>query len=243
MFQKKAVEQDKKAKGSRSVHKEKKGGDIKAKLISVLKVVVIPALFAGIVVCGLYLSMQNKLEAQSLKGQVLVMKESVAANTYVKADEADKYFEVVSVEKIAIPETAYTTISDLPKEGFYVENAMTKMQMVLKDDIVSKDEVMDKYKAGYEVTSFAAESFDDSVNGSLRKGDIVDVYAKDPATEMLTLMAENVYVSEVYDTAGKKITEDDEVATSFTVWVTPEEVDSINTAVVYGGIQMYLKTE
>ena len=30
MFQKKAVEQDKKAKGSRSVHKEKKGGDVKA---------------------------------------------------------------------------------------------------------------------------------------------------------------------------------------------------------------------
>ncbi len=47
-----------------------------------------------------------------------------------KADEADKYFEVVSVEKIAIPETAYTTISDLPKEDFYVEKAMTKMQMV-----------------------------------------------------------------------------------------------------------------
>ena len=75
------------------------------------------------------------------------------------------------------------------------------------------------------------------------EGDIVDVYAVDPATEMLTLMAENVYVSEVYDNAGKKITEDDGVATSFTVWVTPEEVESINTAVVYGGIQMYLKTE
>ena len=31
--------------------------------------------------------------------------------------------------------------------------------------------------------------------------------------------------------------------TSFTVWVTPEEVENINTAVVYGGIHMYLKTE
>ena len=59
----------------------------------------------------------------------------------------------------------------------------------------------------------------------------------------ITLMAENVYASEVYDNAGKKITEDDGVATSFTVWVTPEEVESINTAVVYGGIQMYLKNE
>ena len=233
MFQKKAVVNAKDEK--KTVTKKKKSGNVKAKLISVLKVVVLPALFAGVVVCGLYLSMQNKLEAESLK--------NVAANTYVKAEDMDKYFETVAVEKTAIPTSAYSTISDLPKDGFYIDRAMTKSQMILQTDILTKDLVMDKYKAGYEITSFAAESFDDSVNGSLRKGDIVDVYAVDPATEMLTLMAENVYVSEVYDNAGKKITEDDGVATSFTVWVTPEEVESINTAVVYGGIQMYLKTE
>lgn len=39
------------------------------------------------------------------------------------------------------------------------------------------------------------------------------------------------------------ITELDGVATSFTVWVTPEEVENINLAVVYGGVQMYLKME
>ena len=115
--------------------------------------------------------------------------------------------------------------------------------MVMKDDLVSQDLVMDKYKGGYEVTSFAAESFYYSVNGSLRKGDIVDVYALDPATEMLVLMAQDVYVSEVYDNAGNKITEADQVATSFTVWVTPDEVESVNTAIVYGGIQVYQKTE
>ena len=91
MFQKKAAVNAKDEK--KTVTKKKKSGNVKAKLISVLKVVVLPALFAGIVVCGLYLSMQNKLEAESLKGQVLVMKENVAANTYVKAEDMDKYFE------------------------------------------------------------------------------------------------------------------------------------------------------
>ncbi|BCJ97582.1 hypothetical protein [Anaerocolumna chitinilytica] len=124
-----------------------------------------------------------------------------------------------------------------------MENTMGKSQMVLKDDIAKQDEVMDKYKGGYEVTSFAAESFDGGVNGSLRRGDIVNVYALDPATELLTLMAENVYVAEVYDNAGKKVGEPKEIETSFTVYVTPEEVENINLAVVYGGIQMYLKTE
>lgn len=78
---------------------------------------------------------------------------------------------------------------------------------------------------------------------SLRHGDVVDIYAVDPATETLVLMAENVYVDEVYDNSGNKITDDEGVSTSFTIWVTPEEVESINTVVVYGGIQMYLKTE
>ena len=81
------------------------------------------------------------------------------------------------------------------------------------------------------------------VNGSLRKGDIVDVYALNPHTELLELFAENVYVSEVYDNAGNRITEPNGVVTSFTVWVTPEKVENINLAVVYGGVQMYLKTE
>ena len=172
MFQKKAAVNAKDEK--KTVTKKKKSGNIKAKLISVLKVVVLPALFAGIVVCGLYLSMQNKLEAESLKGQVLVMKENVAANIYVKAEDMDKYFETVAVEKTAIPTSAYSTISDLPKDGFYIDRAMTKSQMVLQTDILTKNLVMDKYKAGYEITSFAAESFDDSVNGSLRKGDMRD---------------------------------------------------------------------
>ena len=90
-------------------------------------------------------------------------------------------------------------MDELPKDGFYIENAMTKTQMVMKDDIAENDLVMDKYKNGYE--------------------------------------------SEVYDNAGNRITEPDGVATSFTVWVTPEEVKSVNLAVVYGGVQIYLKTK
>ena len=249
MFEKKMSDEERKklereAKKSVKASKKKgEGSSARDKLISICKVVVLPLIFAGIIVCAIYLAMENKLEAESLKGQVLVMKQDVEANTYVDADDMDEYFEVTSVELTVIPESAYQSLSDLPEDGFYIENDMTTAQMVMEDDIADKDEVMDKYLSGYEVTSFPAESFDGGVNGSLRKGDIVDVYALNPDTEMLELFAENVYVSEVYDSAGNKITEPDGVATSFTVWVTPEEVDQVNLAVVYGGVQIYLKTE
>lgn len=218
----------------------KKSG--KERVMLVVKTVAIPLVLAATLVVALYLAMQTKFEADSLKESVLVMKEQVSANTKVTKADADKYFSQVAVELTAIPSTAYKSLNDLP-ESFYIKDSMAKNQMVVKSNIATADPVMDKYRSGYEVTSFAAQSYDFSVNGSLRHGDIVDVYAVNPATETLQLMAENVYVDQVYDNSGNKINDDEGVATSFTVWVTPEEVEQINTAVVYGGIQMYLKTE
>lgn len=251
MFEKKVNDVEKKRmdkeakKEARAVKKGKSGSNHKigAKVLSIVKVLLIPALFAGIVSMVIYMAMENRVAEAQLKTQVVVMKESVTQNTLITADKVDSYFEVMLVELAAVPEATYRSIKDLPKDGFYVENTMQKSQMVLKDDIAKEDEVMDKYKDGYNVTSFAVESFDGGVNGSIRQGNIVNVYARDPATELLTLMAENVYVAEVYDSSGKKVSEPEEIGTSFTVYVTPEEVQNINLAVVYGGIQMYLLTE
>lgn len=246
MFEKKTTEEQKKQmvkENKKAARQAKKGKGGESKALSVLKTLVIPAVFATIVVCVLYVTVQNKAAQEELKTSVVCMKENVKANTYVKADEIDKYFTTTSIELTAVPKTAVNSLSELSKDGFYIKGAMSKSQMVLSDNLANKDEIMDKYLNGYVVTSFATESFDGGVNGSLRKGDIVSVYAVDPATEMLVLMADNVYIANVYDCSGNKISEDSEIATSFTVYVTESEVEQINKAVVYGGIQMYLKTE
>ena len=245
MFEKKITEEQKKqmVKESKKANKQTKKGKGESKALSVVKTLVIPAVFAAIIVCVLYVAVQNRAAQEELKTPVVCMKENVKANTYVKADEIERYFTTTSVELTAVPKTAVKSLNELGKDGFYIKDSMSSSQMVLSDNLADTDEVMDKYLSGYEVTSFAAESFDGGVNGSLRKGDIVSVYAIDPATEMLVLMADNVYIANVYDSSGNKISEDSEIATSFTVYVTESEVEQINKAVVYGGIQMYLKTE
>ena len=171
------------------------------------------------------------------------MVKDVPANTIVTTDTLDAYFKVVSVEMVAVPDNAYKSLSELPKNGFYIENAMRKSQMVLKDDIATSDAVLDKYKEGYEITSFKASEFAKAVNGSLRRGDIVDIYAVDEATDTLILLVEDVYIYEVYDVSGNKVTSKDEIATSFTVYVTENEVENLNKAICFGGIQMYLTTD
>ena len=245
MFEKKITDEQKKQmdKRTKKEQQDKKKSRKDSGGLSIVKTLVLPLLFAGIVVCGIYLAMEQKAAREDLKTTVVCMKENVAKNTFVKADEIDKYFTTTKVELAAVPSTAYKSLSELSQEGFYIEDAMVKSQMVCKDSIADEDAVLDKYKDGYEITSFNAQEFADGVNGALRKGDIVDVYALDPAIKELVLMASDVYVADVYDNAGKKITEPEEIATSFTVYVTDEEVAQINTAVSYGGIQLYLKAE
>ena len=246
MFEKKITDDQKKqvvkeAKKADKQEKRGKGGESKA--LSVVKTLVIPALIAAIVVCAIYVLIEKNTAQEELKTTVVCMKEDVKANTYVKAEEIDKYFTTTSVEMTAVPVTAIKSVGELEKDGFYIKRSMPKAQMVLSDDLAVKDEVMDKYRNGYEITSLKAESFVGGVNGSLRKGDIVDVYAVDQATEMLVLMVENVYIEEVYDSSGNKVIEDSGIGTAFTVYVTEGEVERINMAICYGGVQMYLKIE
>lgn len=251
MFEKKVTDAEKKrlekeakkAEKARRKEEAAKSGSGKEKALSIVKTLAVPTIIAAIIVCVIYVVVDSKASADELKTEVLCMVKDVPANTIVTADNVKDYFTVVSVDMAAVPDNAYKQLSDLPKDGFYIENAMSKSQMVFKDDIATVDAILDKYKDGYEITSFKAPDFTRGVNGCIRKGDIVDVYAVDPTTDMLILLAENVYVYEVYDSSGNKVTSKDEIATSFTVYVTEAEVENLNLAVCYGGIQMYLKTE
>ena len=240
MFEKKITDEEKKRlekeakKAAREEKRRAKGDNAsgKDKALSIVKTLAIPTIIAAILVCVIYVAIDSKASAEELKTKVVCMTKDVPVNTFVSADDIHKYFEEISVEMAAVPESA-----------FYIENTMSKSQMVLKDDIATEDAILDKYKDSYEITSFGAAAFTGSVNGSLRRGDIVDIYAVDPATDMLVLMVENVYIYEAYDNTGNKVTSKDETATAFTVYVTPDEVESLNTAICYGGIQMYLITE
>lgn len=251
MFEKKVTDAEKKrlekeakkAEKARRKEEAAKSGSGKEKALSVVKTLAVPTIIAAIIVCVIYVVVDSKASADELKTEVVCMVKDVPANTIVTADNVKDYFTTVSVEMVAVPDNAYKQLSDLPKDGFYIENAMSKSQMVLKDDIATVDAILDKYKDGYEITSFKAPDFTRGVNGCIRKGDIVDVYAVDPTTDMMILLAEDVYVYEVYDSSGNKVTSKDEIATSFTVYVTEAEVENLNLAVCYGGIQMYLKTE
>lgn len=243
MFEKKISDEDVKqierdAKKSKKA-KKREGNKKETRTAMSLKTVVIPFVLAAIVVCMIYILVQHKEDVKILKTTVVTSIGKIPANTYVEADDIDKYFSETIIDSTIVSDNTYRTLSELPTDGFYVESAMVGKQQVYCDDIAKSDEVMDKYIDGTTTTSIAVNAFDNSVSGTVRKGDIVDIFAVDPATDVLTLMAENVYVKAAYNSSGEKITEDG-VATAFTILVAPNEREAVNSAIAYGGIQLYL---
>lgn len=245
MFEKKMTEEEKKllqkeAKKAKKAEK-KNESELAVKAKKVAKIVALPLILASIMVCFLYIVVRNNTLAENLKTDVVVATKNIVENTKISADEIDDYFEVIRVDADAVVNVYASSLSDLPADGFYVKTDIVKGQMLHKKDIEESDFVMDKYKEDAVITSLKVSEFSNSVCGSLRYGDIVDVYAVDPATDELVFVVGDVYILAAYNNSGEKLNTSEGVAVAFTILATPEEVVDLNRAIAWEGIQLYLK--
>ena len=185
--------------------------------------------------------MDKMTERETLLKNVVVASQDIRVNAYITPDEVDQYFTVIQVDGNAVAENAYTSLKDLKTKGFYTNIPIGSGQILYSGNIKPTDARLDKYKSGYEITSIAVSNFDKGVNGKLREGAIIDVYAVDPATDELTLYVEDVYVAGAFDSSGNELTTEEGVAQSFTVYVKAAEIENMNRAINYGEIHIYQK--
>ena len=235
MFEKKVNTKEAPKQAKKGVKKEKNPG----KSTSILKIVLIPLLITAVLVAAIYLVMDKMTERETLLKNVVVASQDIRVNAYITPDEVDQYFTVIQVDGTAVSESAYTSLKDLQAKGFYTNIPIGSGQILYSGNIKPTDERLDKYKSGYEITSIAVSNFDKGVNGKLREGAIIDVYAVDPATDELTLYVEDVYVAAAYDSSGTELTTEEGVAQSFTVYVKAAEIENMNKAINYGEIHIY----
>ena len=233
MFEKKVNVKETPKQGKKE-KKEKK----QVKAPGVVKIVLVPLLITAILVAAIYLVMDKMTERETLLKNVVVASQDIRVNAYITPDEVDQYFDVIQVDGNAVAENAYTSLKDLKEKGFYTN---IPGQILYSGNIKPTDARLDKYKSGYEITSIAVSNFDKGVNGKLREGAIIDVYAVDPATDELTLYVEDVYVAGAFDSSGNELTTEEGVAQSFTVYVKAAEIENMNRAINYGEIHIYQK--
>lgn len=202
---------------------------------------VIPFILSICLIIGLYVLIGSKTERSVVTIPIMYAVTDLDKNTYIAAEDYQKYFKVCDTDASLIPKTAIQSASVLPEKGVYVQHAVVANQMMLVTDLSDTDLVMGKYTDDVFKTSIACTTFKSSVSGRVRHGDIINIFAKDPVTKELVLFAKNVYVESAYDANGKECTLKDDVAVSFNVWAAnEEEVQGINYAVTCGDIQIYV---
>lgn len=245
MFEKKMTEEEKKIlhKKAKKAKKDDKRNESEwvSKIKKAARVVVLPFVLASIMVCVLYIVVRNNTLAENLKKDVVVATKDIVENTKISAGDIDDYFKVTRVDADAVVSVYVSSVSELPKDGFYVKENIVKGQMLHKDDIEESDFVMDKYNENAVITSLKVSEFSNSVCGLLRAGDIVDVYAIDPSTGELAFVVGDVYIDGAYNNSGELLESSEGTAVAFTVLATPEEVTALNRAIAWEGIQLYLK--
>lgn len=234
MFEKKVIKE--------TENKVKSASKGKAKVkdsFSIVKMILIPFLVTIILVAGLFLVVRKLGQRDVLLKNVVMASADIREGVYITQEEVDSYFKEVKVDGSAVSENAYESLEDLKKKGFYTGIPLKSGQIMYEGSIKVSDKRLDKYKSGYETTSFSVANFDKGINGQVREGAIIDIYAVDPATDELTLFVENVYVAAAFDSSGAKIETDEGVAVSYTVYVKPYEVEDMNKAINYGEIHIY----
>ena len=232
MFEKKVKETKDVTKKKVNKSPEKKG---------ILGIVLVPLLLTVVLVGAIYLLMGKLSENEILLSDVVVAKDNLRVNAYITPEEVEQYFEVKQMDASFVTDATVTSLYDLKKRAFYVKVPVPAGKIMYVQDTVSTNATLDKYLSGYEVTGISVSNFDRAVNGRIREGDIIDIYAVDKATDELTLYAEDVYVAAAYDSSGNELVTDEGVAVAFTIWVKEAEVEKVNQAINFGEIQIYRK--
>lgn len=229
---------EKKVKETKEVTKKGKKAPGKK---GILGIILVPLLLTVVLVGAIYLLMGKLSENEILLSDVVVAKDSLRINAYITPEEVEQYFEVKQMDASLVTDATVTSLSDLKKRAFYVKVPVPAGKIMYVQDTVSTNATLDKYLSGYEVTSICVSNFDRAVNGRIREGDVIDIYAVDKATDELTLYAQDVYVAAAYDSSGNELATDEGVAVAFTIWVKEAEVEKVNQAINFGEIQIYRK--
>lgn len=236
--QAKQAEKAKKQAEAEQKQKEKAKGEDKFSA----KAFVIP-FFVAIVLTGIIYGMiMHQVNSTEGKIPVVYITKSVDKNTKINADDYNNTFTLKYVDQDLIPATVYQSLDELPGDGLYIKTDMDKNQILLPENFTTDDLTMAKYESGHETTSISATSFANAVNGTIRKGDIVDIYSRPSSADAVTeLYGQDLYVEAAYTANGTECKTPEDVATSLTIWVTPDEVSDINKAVALGNIQVYVQ--
>lgn len=182
---------------------------------------IIAALVAAVAVFAVMMQMEKNLLTQYEKGSILVAAKEIPEGQLITAEDCASYFTEMELDRNCIPETAMRSMEQV-KDMVAVSDIETGV-LLTSGMFEEINEITAKMQVPV-IAGFKAEDLYQVVGGTLRSGDRIHIYSVDEE-DVVTLNWSNVYVQEVFDNAGAKIANDDEVTSAQRVNVYMDKAD------------------
>lgn len=188
---------------------------------------VIVTILLGVVtfVCLNYVA--QKTNGSYEKADIVVSVKEVPENTKITKSNVSTYFKVAkNIDADMCTSDSVTSLDELV--GMYACRDIHNREIILKSNFENEKDKKSEYENPDEV-SFKVSSFSDAVSGTIRKGDVINIYTLEDTTAAVQteaqseaqLVFENAYVADAFDDSGVKIVAGDNVAvaTNFIVYM------------------------
>lgn len=203
------------------------------------------SLGAGVLIFVCLLQAKQSALSDYQTKRALIARENIAKKTLINKDELNKYFEEAEVNA-AYSVQGFSSIEELKKWMGRQDSIMAMSELRAKEQVYdNKFFCMERLEAELENPvefCLKVDSYEYSVGGILRAGDLIDVLIVNPNNESEMLL-ENVLIIKAFDLNGDEIAADNKEMASiaFNVLVEKEQLPDLNMMLEQGNARLIKK--
>lgn len=197
---------------------------------------IIAALVVALTVFVVMIQIEKNILTQYEKGNIYVAIKDIPKGELITAANCDEYFELRQLDKSCIPRTA---ISGAEQVQNLVASFPIEKGVLLTSGMFEPLNSITAQMKEPVIAGFKAEDLYQVVGGVLRAGDHIHIYSVQEEG-VTVLVWQDVYVQQVFDSAGKSVSNDDNSTSSqrINIYLDKEEVEQFYTELSIGSLRV-----
>lgn len=195
----------------------------------------IAALVAAVALFAILLGTEKSMMEQYEKGTVYVAACEIPKGLLITEENVGKYFKKTELEKRSIPPTALADPGQI--RGLAAIFDVEAGTILTKGMFVSLEEILRVLEEPV-IAGFRADDMYQVAGGVLRTGDRIHIYTI--RDNQAKLAWEAVYVQQVFDSAGKSISNEDQVSVAqrINVYLDKKDVEAFYSGLAMGNLRV-----
>jgi hypothetical protein len=175
---------------------------------NILPSAILMALIAALIVYFVLLNAEKEALNDYAKGMILVAVQDIPKGQQITEENVSTYFTQKEIDKDLITDASLTSADQAI--GLLAAVKLDKGTILSKNMFDQMNEVTSQMQAPV-IAGLKADDLFEIVGGILRSSDRINIYIENEETGEVSLVWENVFVDQVFDSAGSAIPNDDSI--------------------------------